>query len=433
MQATVFAPGSATLNNARPTGTARFDQTQTEKATMELPKAKSVAPAASMAFPKQSDGKDTPRGHTKNASTTGHNYEPIIAHLDMDCFFAQVEQVRRPELAGLPVVVGADPRHGHGRGVVCTANYVARKFGIKSAIPISQAYRLCPDAIFLPVDYRHYSAVSRHIFQIASEFAKTEKTGIDEGYLDLSGTDGARTIGTFTAAEQTARQIKAAILDKTGLTCSIGIAWNKGIAKMAAGMQKPNGLTVVKQHELQAKIWPLPAEALMGVGPQNKIRLNHANITTIGQIARSKPRVLAELLGSWGLSLHAAAWGHGSVQLGGFWQPKSISRETTFGTDTNNWVDLRATLDELCNRVHSDAIAENVWFKTVGVKIRFDNFETHTRAKSIKTTQALESVRTVAKDSIWPALESGRKVRLVGVRLSGLVDGSGQKKLGEFK
>ncbi len=352
--------------------------------------------------------------------------EPIIAHLDMDCFFAQIEQKRRPELAGLPVVVGADPQHGHGRGVVCTANYEARRFGIKSAMPISKAYALCPDAVFLPVDYRHYSAVSRHIFAIASAFCKTERTGIDEGYLDLGASLD------FENARSVAHEIKKAVLQKTGLTCSIGIAWNKGIAKIAAGIHKPDGLTVVRPHELQAKIWPLPAEALMGVGPQNKIRLERAGISTIGQIAQNKPRFLVECLGSWGSALHAAAWGLGSTSLGGFWQPKSISRETTFAQDTNDWVLLRSTLDELSRRVHADAVSENVWFKTIGVKIRFSDFETHTHARTLKSTQALERIQATANDLMRPALESGRTLRLVGVRLSGLVDGTGQKKLAEF-
>ncbi|MBI2445875.1 DNA polymerase IV [Candidatus Micrarchaeota archaeon] len=227
--------------------------------------------------------------------------QSILAHLDMDCFFAQVEQQRRPELQGKPVVVGADPHHGHGRGVVCTANYEARKYGIKSAMPISQAWKRCPDAVFLPVDYRHYSAVSRHIFSIAGPFGQTERTGIDEGYVNLSQT------GDFTMAEDAGRQIKAAIREKTGLTCSIGIAWNKNLAKLAAGLQKPDGLTLIRPAELQAKVWPLAAEKLIGVGPQTKARLERVGIVTIGDIAHSKPRFLAECMGAWGLHLYAAA------------------------------------------------------------------------------------------------------------------------------
>lgn len=352
---------------------------------------------------------------------------PIIAHLDMDCFFAQVEQQRRPELAGLPVVVGADPHYGHGRGVVCTANYEARKFGIQSAMPISKAYRLCPDAVFLGVDYLHYSAVSRHIFSLTTPFGTTERTGIDEGYVDLSATGG------FVNAQDAARKIKDAIRDKTGLTCSIGIAWNKGLAKVAAGLQKPDGLTVIRPSELQAKIWPLPAEKMIGVGPQSKARLEQAGILTIGDIARSTPRFLAELMGSGGLHLHAAAHGHGSAELGGFWRPKSISRETTFGRDTDEWVTLLKTLDELARRVHADAVSENAFFRTVGIKIRYTNFETHTRARSFKCTQALTSVKKATRELLRPALDSRRKIRLVGVRLSGLVDATGQRNLAAFQ
>ena len=365
-------------------------------------------------------------GRLPQQKTENPSGQPIIAHLDMDCFFAQVEQQHRPELKGLPVVVGADPHHGHGRGVVCTANYEARKFGIRSAMPISQAWRRCPDAVFLPVDYRHYSAVSRHIFGIAAEFCKTERTGIDEGYLDLTAA------GNFHDAQAVAQQIKTAVLEKTKLTCSVGIAWNKRIAKIASDLNKPDGLTVVPPSQLQSKIWPLAAEKMPGVGPQGRIRLERAGILTVGQIAQNKPRFLAELLGTWGLHLHAAAWGHGTAELGGFWQPKSISRETTFGQDTDEWVALRAALDELCRRVHADAVSENAFFRTVGVKIRFSNFETHTRARRIKTTQALDVVKKTALDLMRPVLESGRKMRLMGVRLSGLVDAAGQKKLKAF-
>ncbi len=353
--------------------------------------------------------------------------QPIIAHLDMDCFFAQVEQQRRPELAGLPVVVGAEPHRGHGRGVVCTANYEARKYGIQSAMPISQAWKKCPDAVFLPVDYRHYSAVSRHIFSLATPFGMTERTGIDEGYVDLSATGG------FVDAQDAAREIKNAIRDTTGLTCSIGIAWNKGIAKVAAGLQKPDGLTVIRPQELQTKIWPLAAEKMIGVGPQSKARLEQVGIMTIGDIARSSPRFLAELMGSWGLHLHAAAHGHGSAELGGQWRPKSISRETTFGQDTDEWVTLLHTLDELAHRVHADAVSENAFFRTVGIKIRYANFETHTRARSLKSTQALTSVKKAARELLRPALDSRRKIRLVGVRLSGLVDATGQRNLAAFQ
>ncbi len=351
---------------------------------------------------------------------------PIIAHLDMDCFFAQIEQKRRAELAGLPVVVGADPHHGHGRGVVCTANYEARRFGIKSAMPISKAYALCPAAMFLPVDYRHYSAVSRHIFSIAGAFCKTERTGIDEGYLDLGA------CRDFEEGQSVAFDIKKAILEKTGLTCSIGIAWNKRIAKIASEMQKPDGLTVIRSHELEAKIWPLAADKMPGIGPHTKSRLERIGIKSIGQIAQSKPRFLAESLGAWGLGLYAAAWGSGSAELGGFWQPKSISRETTFGQDTDDWVALRVTLDELSRRVHADAVSENAFFRTVGVKVRFANFETHTHARTIKTTQALDRIKATVKALMQPALESSRKIRLVGVRLSGLTDATGQTRLEQF-
>jgi DNA polymerase-4 len=212
-----------------------------------------------------------------------------ILHLDMDAFFAAVEVKRRPELAGKPLVIG-----GHGdptqRGVVSTASYEARKFGIHSAMPLRTAYKLCPQAIFLPVDYDEYSRVSDQIKTILGRFSPVmEDVGIDEAFLDLSEIDAP--------SEEIARSIKQAIREETGLTCSIGIAPNKLVAKIASDMEKPNGLTILTETDIEGRIWPLPVRKLWGVGPKTEAYLKEMGIHTIGELASLSSEKLVEEFG----------------------------------------------------------------------------------------------------------------------------------------
>ena len=336
-----------------------------------------------------------------------------ILHIDMDAFFAMVEERRHPELTGKPVVVGGggDPTQ---RGVVSTASYEARKFGIHSAMPLRSAYKLCPHAVFLPVDYVEYSRVSEKIKGMLSEFTPIiEDVGIDEAFLDLSSIDKS--------SEEIAEEIKKRIKDETGLTCSIGIAPNKLLAKIASDMEKPDGLTVITEDDIQKRIWPLPVRKLWGVGPKTEAYLKGMGIKTIGDLA-SLPldRLTGEFGQSYGNYLYEASRGIDESPLVTHWEPKSVSRETTFQEDVKDWQVIAKTLVELTKDVVKSMKEEGYKGRTVTVKVRFSNFETHTRAKTFtEITDSLDQIRKGAFDCL-NRFELKKRVRLIGVRMGNL-------------
>lgn len=336
-----------------------------------------------------------------------------ILHIDMDAFFAAVEQKRRPELIGKPVVIGGsgDPTQ---RGVVSTASYEARKYGIHSAMPLRTAYKLCPQAIFLAVDYREYSRISEIIKDILREFSPVmEDVGIDEAFLDISEIE--------TPPEEIAKEIKRRIAGKTGLTCSIGIAPNKLLAKIASDLEKPDGLTVLSEEDIEKRVWPLPVRKLWGVGPKTEAYLKSVGIETIGQLASMTPDQLTGHFGkSYGEYLYEASHGVDESPLITHWEPKSSSRETTFQTDTDNWQVIAKNLAELTKEVVEDLKGRGLTCRTVTVKMRFNDFKTCTRAKTLSgPSDVLEEIRRAAFDCL-NRFELKRKVRLIGVRVSGL-------------
>lgn len=336
-----------------------------------------------------------------------------ILHIDMDAFFAAVEQRRNPELIGKPLVIGGsgDPTQ---RGVVSTASYEARKFGIHSAMPLRTAYKLCPHAVFLPVDYEEYSRVSETIKRILREFSPImEDVGIDEAFLDVSQIDKS--------AEEIVKEIKAKILEETGLTCSFGIAPNKLLAKIASDMQKPEGLTIITDLDIESRIWPLPVRKLWGVGPKTEAALRGMGIETIGGLAAVPLDKLIDRFGeSYGRYLYDASKGMDESPLITQWEPKSTSREITFQTDTGNWQDIAKTLAELAREVSNDLKQAGYRGKTITVKVRFSDFETHTRAKTIdKPANSADEIRAAAFDCLR-RFELKKKVRLVGIRVGGL-------------
>ncbi len=336
-----------------------------------------------------------------------------ILHIDMDAFFSAVEQKRWPELVGKPVVVGGegDPRK---RGVVSTASYEARKFGIHSAMPLRTAYKLCPEAIFLPVDYEEYSRVSEEVKGILREFSPTmEDVGIDEAFLDVSTVDKS--------SEEIAREIKKRIKDETGLTCSIGIAPNKLLAKMASDMQKPDGLTLLTEDDIRSRIWPLPVRKLRGVGPKTEAYLKGKGIQTIGDLASLSLDKLTEEFGqSYGSYLYEASRGIDGSSLVTHWEPKSISRETTFQRDVDNWQAIAKTLVELTKGVVLNMKEDGYQGRTVTLKIRFNDFKTYTRAKTLSQhTDSEEEIRKAAFNCL-SRVEIKKKVRLIGVRVGNL-------------
>ncbi len=351
----------------------------------------------------------------------------IIFHVDMDQFFAAVEEKLNPEIRGKPVVVGADPKEGKGRGVVSTCNYEARKYGIRSAMPLTKAWRLCPDAVFLPVNIPLYLQVSSRIMNILSSYAnKFESWGIDEAFLDVSSR-----VRNFDEAKQLALKIKKDIFEKEGLTCSIGIGPNKLVAKIASDMQKPDGLTVVEEKDVRTFLDPLDIDKLLWVGKKTARKLNKLGMKTIGDLARFDPSVLTEKFGVMGTQLYLYAQGIDRSEVGFRGEVKSISRNITFEKDTSDWDFVIKVLDKLCEQVHKELKDNNFLFKTVTVTVRYENFETHTHGKTLPfLTNRLEDFKKAAHELLRPYLRPERKIRLIGSRVSTLVSADRQTTLG---
>jgi DNA polymerase-4 len=340
-----------------------------------------------------------------------------ILHIDMDAFFASVEEKRRPGLRGRPVVVGGggDPTK---RGVVSTANYEARKYGIRSAMPLRTALRLCPHAVFLPVDYREYERESGRVKEVLRGFSPVvEDVGIDEAFLDISETPGD--------PEEVARAIKEKIRAETGLACSVGIAPNKLLAKIASDMEKPDGLTVIREGDVESTLGPLPVRKLWGVGPKTEGYLKEMGIHTVGEVRSLSLEELRKRFGdSFGLLLYQSSRGVDERPLVTQWEAKSTSRETTFERDTGDWGVISRTLAELAREVASEMGGRGLRGRTVTVKIRFSDFKTHTRATTLpEPTGSLAAIRRAAFEDLGRFDLKGKKVRLVGVRVGGLVGG----------
>ncbi len=337
----------------------------------------------------------------------------------MDAFFAAVEELRRPELKGKPVVIGGggDPTK---RGVVSTANYEARKFGIHSAMPLRTALKLCPKAVFLPVDYREYSRVSKIIKGILREISPVmEDVGIDEAFLDITDVPGS--------PEEIAKKIKSRIGEATGLTCSIGIAPNKLLAKIGSDLRKPDGLTIIQEDRIADVLRDLPVRKLWGVGPKTEEHLKKMGINTIGDLAARREEDLVGHFGpSHGRYLYEASRGMDESPLVTEWTPKSSSREVTFEQDVSDWQTLARTLAGLVEEVAADMKEMGFMGRTATVKVRFSDFKTYTRAKTIEeASDSVEVLRRAAFEAFGRFDLKGKKVRLIGFRMSGF----GEKKV----
>ncbi len=340
----------------------------------------------------------------------------IILHVDLDAFFPSVEVREHPELKGKPVVVGADPKGGTGRGVVSSASYEARKFGIRSAMPISRAWKLCPDCVYLRPHFDLYVPASNSIMRILKSHAdKFEQGGIDEAYLDISSK-----VEDFDEAEKFAKRLMEEVLKRERLTCSIGIGTNKLVAKIASDYKKPYGLTVVR--DVKAFLFPMAVRKIPGVGPKTEKALTGLNITTISDLASVKPEILTRLFGVWGTRLHDFANGIDDSEVIEEYETKSIGRDTTFETDMDDENQIFSVLDELAEEVYADVVANGFKFKTITVRVRYQDFDTHTRSKSLLfPTNDLDILRNNAKRLIAPVLRGNRKIRLIGIRASSLI------------
>lgn len=336
-----------------------------------------------------------------------------ILHIDMDAFFAAVEQKRAPDLIGKPVVIGGngDPTQ---RGVVSTASYEARTHGIHSAMPLRTAHKLCPHAVFLPVDMKTYSNVSSKVMKILRKITPViEKVSIDEAFLDISHASDP--------PEDITKNIKDRIRKETGLTCSIGIAPNKLLAKIASDMKKPDGLTVIGENDIERVIWPLPARKLWGIGPKTEESLKEMGIRTIGELAAVPRETLRQRFGpSHGEYLYHASRGVDDSPLMTHWEPKTMSREITFQRDVRNWQTIAKTLAGLTRNVTTEMRQDGYETRTVTLKMRFEDFETLTRSHTLShPTDSLEEIRKTAF-SCLKRIKIVKRVRLIGVRLGNL-------------
>jgi len=348
----------------------------------------------------------------------------IILHIDMDAFFAQVEERENPQFKGKPVVVGADPKGGSGRGVVSTANYVARKYGIHSALPISKAYELCPKAIFLPVNMELYQKVSENIMEIIKKYSsKWEIVSLDEAYLDLSHIFYDRKkCGIrcgWERAKRIAKKLKEEILEKEKLTSTVGIGPNKLIAKMAAEKVKPNGLLVIKPNQVKNFLEPLDIEDLPGIGPKTAERLRPLSVNTIKELKKLSKTKLKDTFGVVGETIYERARGIDEEEVSPEEIIKSIGKEHTFEKDTRDPEILFSTFEKIIKNVHQELTANKFSFKTITVICRFQGFETHTKSKTLKNpTQDLEILKSEAKKFLLKfLLENKKPVRLIGLRV----------------
>ena len=373
-----------------------------------------------------------------------------IAHLDMDAFYASVELLRYPQLKGLPVVIGGGrrsfddallARHAGlplaeipvqnfpllrdytGRGVITTATYPARQFGVGSAMGMMKAAKLCPQAILLPVDFAEYRRFSRAFKEIIVSIAPVmENRGVDEVYIDFTHVPGGQREG----GRVLARLIQKSIFDATGLTCSVGVAPNKLLAKMASEFNKPNGISIVQHEDLQSLIWPLACRKVNGIGPKADARLKSLGIETIGDLAaQSLPQLLHWFGRSYGHWLHESAWGRDERPVVTQSEPVSMSRETTFERDLHavrDRAELSAIFTELCEHVAEDLKRKGYVGRTVGIKLRYDDFKIATRDQTLNLpVQNAAAIRQAAGQCL-KRIPLVKRIRLLGVKVSGLID-----------
>lgn len=364
----------------------------------------------------------------------------------MDAFYASVELLRYPELHNQPVVIGGGRRHQPevlsdgtrrfaylrdytGRGVVTTATYAARDFGVHSGMGLMKAAQRAPDAVLLPTDfdaYRHYSRLFKAA--VAEVAPVIEDRGIDEIYIDLTDVPGAQdTVGhdPLGGARAVAQEIKNSVRRATGLSCSIGITPNKLLSKIASELDKPDGLTILTAEELPTRIWPLPVRRINGIGPKAGARLQQLGITTIGELARCEPAWLVEHFGkSYGAWLHRAANGIDDRPVVTYSEPVSMSHETTFERDLHAVRDravLSGIFTQLCQRLAEDLQRKGYVGRTIGIKLRYEDFKTVTRDHTLEVwTSDFATIRRAAGDCL-KRVPLERRLRLLGVRMGSLL------------
>jgi DNA polymerase-4 len=368
----------------------------------------------------------------------------FIAHLDMDAFYASVELLRYPELRGRPVVIGGRRRTAQdaargkmfptlrdytGRGVITTATYEARAFGVNSGMGLMKAARLAPEALLLPADFDEYRRYSRLFKESVRAIApQVEDRGIDEIYIDVTDLVMSETAGQaldpWLRARDLAVHIQQSVHEATGLSCSIGVTPNKLLSKIASEFDKPAGITIVRESEIVSRVWPLGVRKINGIGPKATARLETLGIHTIGDLAKTDPALLVENFGrSFGAWMVDAAHGRDDRPVVTYSEPKSISRETTFENDLHPVADraaLTQIFTELCVKLAADLMRKGYAGKRIGLKLRFDNFKTVTRDQTLDApTQDAALIRRAAGECL-KRVPLDRRIRLLGVRVGAL-------------
>ncbi|RMF60736.1 MAG: DNA polymerase IV [Calditrichaeota bacterium] len=346
-----------------------------------------------------------------------NQWKKVIVHVDMDAFFASVEQLHNPSLRGKPVIVGADPRGGKGRGVVSTASYEARKYGVHSAMPISQAYKLCPHGVYLKPNGRLYKRYSELVMDILHQFTpRVQAISIDEAFLDVTGS-----VHLFGDVETLGREIKKRIYQQTGLTASVGIAPSKSVAKIASDFQKPDGLTIVPPNKVQEFLEPLEVTRLWGVGKKTFEVLSRMGIETVGQLRAYPLEVLEQKMGKMGAHLYRMANGIDERDVHDRDEIKSVSHERTFGKDERELEVLTSTMLLLSEKVCSRLRKYGLKGKTVQLKVRYSDFSTFTRHKTLSDpTNLTEEVFNVSLNLFQEFVNQDKAIRLIGVGVSQL-------------
>lgn len=337
-----------------------------------------------------------------------------IIHIDMDAFYASVEQRDNPELKGKPVIIGGSVE---SRGVVSTASYEARKYGVHSAMPMAEAHRLCPDGVYLPVDMQKYRLVSHQIMDIFHRFTpEVEAISLDEAFLDVTASQKL-----FGTAEEIGREIKRLIKTELNLTASVGLSYNKFLAKLASDMDKPDGFYQIGPEELESKVWPLPVRRMMGVGGKTAQLLEEMGVRTIGQLAKMNMGLLEHILGKQGIMMYEVANGVDNRMVEPVRESKSVGRETTFPKDISERYVLETILFTLADDVCHTLRTTNLKGRTVAIKIRYPDFRSITRAQTMDGyTSSFEPVFEAVKQLMEHNYKDGTPVRLIGVTVSGL-------------
>lgn len=344
--------------------------------------------------------------------------ERYIVHVDMDAFYAAIEQRDNPAYRGKPVVVGADPKRGKGRGVVAACSYEARRFGIHSAMPIAFAYKRCPDAIYLRGSMRKYVEVSKQVFHILERFTPDiEPISIDEAFLDITGS-----FHLFKTPEATCKRIKAVIKQETGLTASIGMAPNKMTAKIASDLEKPDGLVIVSQENLLDFLYPLPVGKLWGIGKKARESMDRMGINSIGDLARRDVKELTQLFGKNGAHLWKLANGIDPREVSPSETVKSIGNEHTFIEDETDINAIEDTLMWLSEKVSRRLRKAGFKGRTISLKIRLSDFSTYTRAVTLDDpTNFVDDLYSHALEKAKSFRLGQEPIRLIGIQVSNLL------------